>query len=150
MVWYGYLSCLLCMLHFPLVGPFPLQALALYQTPESLRVLRSISAVASTALFWTEILDVVGGICCLHSPHPLQLLSQSRVFLRFLLPDVAVVGFSVTCLSVCIWKSPRMDLHHLWRSVPHWPGSFHSKPVHYNSFLVITFHVGTFDISKSS
>ena len=35
----------------------------LYQRPGSLRVLRRILAVPSTALFWTESADVVPGIC---------------------------------------------------------------------------------------
>lgn len=171
MVRYGYLSCLLCMLHFPLVGPFLLQALALHQTPGSLRVLHTITAVASTALFWTEILDVFGGICWSHSSQP-QVPQWPGEPLLSSLPTsspatLSVTGispvpsswcccrFSITCLSVCIWKSPRIVLHHLWRCVPHWPGGFQSKlgpnvPVHYNSYLVIAFHVCKIDISESS
>ncbi|PWA28582.1 hypothetical protein CCH79_00013551 [Gambusia affinis] len=41
-------------------------ARVLYQRPGSLRVLRSILAVPRTAHFWTEMSDVVPGICCSH------------------------------------------------------------------------------------
>ncbi|XP_049610708.1 transcription factor ETV7 isoform X1 [Syngnathus scovelli] len=44
-----------------------LPARVLYQRPGSLRVLRSIFAVPSTALFWTEMSDVFPGICFSHS-----------------------------------------------------------------------------------
>ena len=43
------------------------QPRVLYQRSGSLRVLRSILAVLSTALFWTESSDVVPGICWSHS-----------------------------------------------------------------------------------
>ncbi|PWA28005.1 hypothetical protein CCH79_00012110, partial [Gambusia affinis] len=46
-------------------GQFKL-ARVLYQRPGSLRVLRSILTVPRTAHFWTEMSDVVPGICCSH------------------------------------------------------------------------------------
>lgn len=48
-------------------GVFLLQAQVLYHSPVNWRVLSRISAVR-IALFWTEILDVVPGVCWIHSP----------------------------------------------------------------------------------
>ena len=86
----------------------------LHQRPGSLRILRSILAVLSTAHFWTETSDVVPAICWSHSSslgvtassapittgttlafifHVLQFLLQlliSYQILVFLLLDVAV------------------------------------------------------------
>ena len=80
----------------------------LHQRPGSLRILRSILAVLSTAHFWTETSDVVPAICWSHSsslgfcsyhhwdhfglhlPCPFQFLFQSLVLLRLL------------CVCVCV------------------------------------------------
>ena len=98
------------------------QPRVLYQRPGSLRVLRSILAVPSTAVFWTESSDVVPGIYWSHSfsrgvtapsaPftsgttlaftfHILQFLFQSLAFLQllvFLLLDVCC-HLEPLCLS---------------------------------------------------
>lgn len=54
------------------------------QRPRRLRVLRIIFAVPVTSLFWTEILDVIPGICWIHAPslgslHRLFRLSQGTL-----------------------------------------------------------------------
>ena len=96
-----------------LAVPF-LDTWVLYQRPGSLRILRSILTVLRTALFWTEISDVVLGSvganlpvwgghspkffnyhwyhCCLQFLHPFNFLLQPLVFFQlfvFLLLYVA-------------------------------------------------------------
>ena len=60
-----------------------LQARVLYQRPESLTVVRRISAVPRMVLFWTEVSDVISGISLMpllstSFPDPLSALDISQ------------------------------------------------------------------------
>ncbi|TWW56342.1 Plexin-A1 [Takifugu flavidus] len=96
----------------------------LYQRPGSLRVMNRILTVPRTALFWTEISDVVPGICWNHLLSPWYFSSFScSFFLMLLLLGIATSIITVfrclstttmsgwlatTILSVWIWKSHRI------------------------------------------
>jgi len=92
----------------------------LYQRPGSLRFLRSILAVRRTALFWTEISDVIHGICWSHSPSsgvtaPSALIrtgTTASIPTSFQFPYSALSIFQAYCVPSS-WCCCHMKLLHL-------------------------------------